>query len=154
MNSLLGLSCENCGREFDVSSDLSTVKCPSCWSRFSVEQGKHRHKRQDTTKTGADKSTCKLRHRWEFEYVGEYHVVKGSQYLELYYEPVIGMYIVTFRGGNPNEGRHWDRSSPPEVRCSHYRDALRQYLKFAEAYAPDDVVAQVRTHVNRELKGK
>jgi DNA-directed RNA polymerase subunit RPC12/RpoP len=146
MEILLGLKCDRCGREFDVPPDSSTVQCPGCGSWVSTAARGLGPVSSDTTSvqlSSDSKRILKVSHQWDYDYVGEYHTVKGSQYLNLYYEQTIGMYIVTFRGGNPNEGRHWDRSSAPEVRCSDYRDALRAYLKFAERYASSDVASKV-----------
>jgi hypothetical protein len=92
-------------------------------------------------------------HEWDYTYVREYHTARGIRYLNLRYEKTIGKYIVTFRGGNPDEGRHWDTSSPPEEQFSDYDDALREYLKFAEKYAPDNVKSKVRQYVKSKLKG-
>ena len=149
MDSLLGITCNRCGREFDVPSDLSKVQCPGCRRWIStVGRG------LDIPEPVIDYTDPRdLSHEWDCDYFGENHTVRGSQYLQVRYEEAIGEYVITFRGGNPDEGRHWDRSSPPEARRSDYADALREYLKFAERYAPADVISKVRKDVARKLKG-
>lgn len=149
MENLLGLKCGLCGREFDVSPDLSTVQCPSCGRLMSTAARGLR-----VPESVADYEDPRdVTHEWDYDYVGEFHTVRGIRYLELRYEKTIGKYIVAFRGGNPNEGRHSDTSSPPEEQFSDYDDALREYMKFAEKYAPDNVKSKVRKYVKSKLKG-
>ena len=87
---------------------------------------------------------------WDF--AAQPNTATTTSYATLFYS-ALGRNVITFRGGNPDEGRHWDRSSPPEARRSDYADALREYLKFAERYAPADVISKVRKDVARKLKG-
>ena len=149
MENLLGLKCGLCGREFDVAPDLATVQCPGCGRSMSTMARSLRVPESIADYTDPRDVT----HQWDYDYVGEYHTAGGIRYLKLCYEKTIGKYIVTFRGGNPDEGRHWDTSSPPEEQFSDYRDALCGYLKFAEKYAPDDVQSKVRKYVKSKLKG-
>jgi len=92
MEILLGLKCDRCGREFDVPPDSSTVQCPGCGSWVSTAARGLGPVSSDTTSvqlSSDSKRILKVSHQWDYDYVGEYHTVKGSQYLNLYYEQCI-----------------------------------------------------------------
>ncbi len=94
-----------------------------------------------------------LVHTWDYNYA----VDDGVEFsihatLELRYLPAVEKYVVSERGADPTEGRHWNPKGRPNAYFPNYADALRAYRELAQYYAPRKVVDAVSAEVKRRLK--
>jgi hypothetical protein len=96
--------------------------------------------------------TRAFKHIWEYEYCyDEGCCFNITVTLQLYYEPAIGKYVVSENGGDPSVGRHWNPRGQPDATFSSYREALHEYLKLADRYAPERLRRIIETEIKEEL---